>query len=343
MVPQINIYLRFKNKRMPHIVKYFKGGSLSGTFLISKKNILTVRKQVSLKNNREFGYQRWLTQMKKIQNYNSKIKNIFPDIIDTGVVNDKAYFDIKYYKNYINCFEYLNNKKKINTKKLLNKILNKSDKFYQNRLPTMKNNIQLYFEEEIKQRLSMFKKKQKTNFFVEPFLYFNGEKINHLEKNLNFLKKIFLDNSSLIQETYVHGNLTLENILYNKKKIIFIDPYEENYVDTIYNDYSQLLQSCNSNYELLNSSKFNIKKNRIDVKYKISDNMIEFNKLFKIFLIKNFDFNEIMLIRAFEISQFIRMIPFKLIISPKKAILFYALSSKLINNLKYDFKNKIKF
>jgi hypothetical protein len=93
----------------------------------------------------------------------------------------------------------------------------------------------------------------------------------------------------------------------------------------------------------LNSSKFNIKKNRIDVKYKISDNMIEFNKLFKIFLIKNFDFNEIMLIRAFEISQFIRMIPFKLIISPKKAILFYALSSKLINNLKYDFKNKIKF
>ena len=54
---------------MVKIVKYLKGGSLSGTFIIRKKNMLLVRKQVSLKKNREFGFQRWLSQLKKIQYY----------------------------------------------------------------------------------------------------------------------------------------------------------------------------------------------------------------------------------------------------------------------------------
>ena len=42
-----------------------------------------------------------------------------------------------------------------------------------------------------------------------------------------------------------------------------------------------------------------------------------FNQLFKKYLISKFSFNEIMLIRAFEVSQFIRMIPFKIAINEK--------------------------
>ena len=76
-------------------------------------------------------------------------------------------------------------------------------------------------------------------------------------------------------------SLTLENILIDKNKIIFIDPYEENYVDTLLNDFSQILQSCNSNYELLNKSKFKILKNKVIVRFNPSINMKNFNKLFK--------------------------------------------------------------
>ena len=132
---------------MSKIIKYFKGGSLSGTFVIKKKTELSVMKQVSLKKNREFGYQRWLSQMKKIQYYNSKIKNIFPDIIDSGVEKNKAYFDIKYFKNYKNCFEYLNNKNRLDIKKLFSKIIIKSNKLYQVKLPTIQSNIELYYED----------------------------------------------------------------------------------------------------------------------------------------------------------------------------------------------------
>mgnify|MGYP001272093671 CR=1 FL=1 len=70
---------------MEKIIKYFKGGSLSGTFIIKKQNKLLVRKQVSLKKNREFGFQRWLSQLKKVQYYNSRVKHIFPNIIDAHV------------------------------------------------------------------------------------------------------------------------------------------------------------------------------------------------------------------------------------------------------------------
>ena len=328
---------------MVKIVKYLKGGSLSGTFIIKRKNKLLVRKQVSLKKNREFGFQRWLSQLKKIQYYNSRVKDIFPDIVDAGVRNQKAYFDIKYFKNFHNCFEKLNEAKKTDVKKLLTKILFKSNKLHRIKIPTITNNIQLYFEEEINQRVHILKKKINKSFFMNSHIYYNNEKVLHLDYQLKFLKKIFFNHGNLIDETFVHGNLTLENILYNEKNVIFIDPYEENYIDTIYNDYSQLLQSCNSNYELLNNSKFIIKKDRIITNYEISKNMNLFNQLFKKYLISKFSFNEIMLIRAFEVSQFIRMIPFKIAINEKKAILFYGLACKLIKDLKNDYKKKIKF
>ena len=328
---------------MVKIVKYLKGGSLSGTFIIRKKNMLLVRKQVSLKKNREFGFQRWLSQLKKIQYYNSSVKNIFPKIIDAGSSKEKAFFDIEYYNNYQNSFEKLNSKTSISAKKLLSKIIAKSNKLYQIKIPTIKNNIELYFEEEINQRVKILKKKINKNFFKNSYIYYNNEKVLHLNNQLKFLKEIFLKNRNLVNETYVHGNLTLENILYNGKNVIFIDPYEENYIDTIFNDYSQILQSCNSNYELLNNSKFKVTQNRIIVNYKISKNMSLFNKLFRKYLIKKFNFNEIMLIRAFEVSQFIRMIPFKIAVNEDKAILFYGLACKLIKDLKNDCKKKIKF
>ena len=71
--------------------------------------------------------------------------------------------------------------------------------------------------------------------------------------------------------------------------------------------------------------------------------MHSFNKLFKKYLLNKYNFNEIILIRAFEVSQFIRMIPFKIAVNENKAILFYGLACKLIKDLKNDYKKKIKF
>ena len=99
-----------------------------------------------------------MSQLKKIQYYNSRVKNIFPKIIDAGSSKEKAFFDIEYYNNYQNSFEKLNSKTSISAKKLLSKIIAKSNKLYQIKIPTIKNNIELYFEEEINQRVKILKK-----------------------------------------------------------------------------------------------------------------------------------------------------------------------------------------
>jgi hypothetical protein len=59
------------------IIKKLKGGSLSSTFLIKEKNRKKIRKQVSLTKNREYGFVRWYSQLKKIQKYNK----LFPEIV----------------------------------------------------------------------------------------------------------------------------------------------------------------------------------------------------------------------------------------------------------------------
>ena len=133
-------------------------------------------------------------------------------------------------------------------------------------------------------------------------------------------------------ESYTHGNITLENIIYDEDKdtIVFIDPYEENIIDNCYNEYSQLLQSCNSHYEIYNSLNIESFENiDLDVPYGIE----KFNQLFHSYMESSMTESQIKVVKYFEISQFIRMLPFKLNVDRKKMFLFYSLASHLTNKL----------
>ena len=45
-----------------------KGGSLSGTYLVSSGGRKKIRKEISLDGDREYGFVRWHSQLKKMQN-----------------------------------------------------------------------------------------------------------------------------------------------------------------------------------------------------------------------------------------------------------------------------------
>jgi hypothetical protein len=66
-----------------------KGGSLSRTSLIIENKKKFVRKEVSLKLNREYGYQRWYSQLKRIHRYNKIFPKLFPELIDFGLLDNK--------------------------------------------------------------------------------------------------------------------------------------------------------------------------------------------------------------------------------------------------------------
>ena len=67
---------------MAKIIKQFKGGSLSSTNLIEDRGELFVRKSVSLINNREYGFQRWYSQLKKLQRYSVMFPGLFPSVLN---------------------------------------------------------------------------------------------------------------------------------------------------------------------------------------------------------------------------------------------------------------------
>ncbi|WP_229238484.1 hypothetical protein, partial [Campylobacter volucris] len=92
----------------------------------------------------------------------------------------------------------------------------------------------------------------------------------------------------------------------------------------------------NSKYEIYNKNIPIINSN--DIEFKIEDNYgIElFNKKIIRYIKTHYNFEDYIMIRLFEISQFIRMLPFKMEIDLNKMYGFYGLASKLFNDLKVE-------
>ena len=75
---------------MAKLVKKFKGGSLSSTNLMEESGKLFVRKSVSLIDNREYGFQRWYSQLKKLQRYSVMYPNLFPPVLNYGKTDKES-------------------------------------------------------------------------------------------------------------------------------------------------------------------------------------------------------------------------------------------------------------
>jgi hypothetical protein len=147
-------------------------------------------------------------------------------------------------------------------------------------------------------------------------------------------KQLF--NQDVTVESYVHGNPTLENIMYNPEtnKITFIDLYEEGIVDSKFMDYSQILQCSNSYYGIVNDNPMTVEGNVVSSNVKIPAKLLEFNEKFKIELSNRYSQEELDLINLFEATQFFRMLPFKCHAGNfTGAKFFYAHACYLVNKL----------
>ena len=61
-----------------------KGGSLSTTELHEIDGVRYIKKRINLVKEREYGFVRWYSQLKKIQRYSVQFPNICPKIIDVS-------------------------------------------------------------------------------------------------------------------------------------------------------------------------------------------------------------------------------------------------------------------
>lgn len=310
-----------------------KGGSLSGTYLIEEDGFSFVRKEVSLSINREYGFQRWYSQLKKMQRYSVLFPGIFPKILKYGHVNDLAYFDMEYLKDFVTGFEFLKSTNDyVKIVSFFNSLVVLMQKMHQVKIESNQEAILFYIEEEVNKKIAdCYANVAFSNFLKHDYALFNGQQIPSFITQLEKFKQQMFDLYQNQKETFTHGNLTLENILYNpeQNKMIFIDPYEENIIDSSLCDCSQILQSCSSKYEILNDTTPIIKDNSVDVDIFKFEGLEIFHNMFNKYLCANYGENQYKLIKLFEISQYLRMLPFKMVVDENKMILFYTLASKL--------------
>jgi hypothetical protein len=317
-------------------IETLKGGSLNSTNLFSSENEKFVRKSISLIDNREYGYTRWYSQLKKIQRFNKLFLDTVPKILNVGTTGDYAYFDLEYIpgdniKNYLQKTILTDNE----IEKINYNLWKAFDTIHRDEYQPNANALVLYYKEEVKEKLDKALTIEEFKRFYELGEYtYLGNTIPGFQFLEEKYQKLF--DIKINSESCIHGNPTLENIMYNPEteKITFIDLYEESIVDSKFLDYSQILQCSDSGYGVINDYPKNINGSTVSTNVDINQNFNKFNKLFIQTLYNRYSPSEIQLIKLFESTQFFRMLPFKCLAGDiEGAKFFYVHACYKVNNL----------
>lgn len=314
-------------------ITQLKGGSLSSTLLHENGNAKFVRKIINTKDNREYGYVRWYTQLKKLQRLAET--GLFPKILNVNYADNSAYFDIDYLEGYRDIKTILaeDTLTESQIEKIHDAMMRAFDNLHRKMYIPNPGGSKLYFKEEVTQKLSdAFKYPTFYNFYelgtFNTFEY-NGQITHGIQ---NFLPELrnFFDEMKLITEENIHGNPTLENMMYSfeEDKVMFIDPYEESIIDSRLLDYSQVLQCSRSHYGYINDRSVIVNGSSVSHNLDIPNNLKVFNKIFESHL------EHKQIIDVLEATQFIRMLPFKCAAGEfDKAKFFYVHACHLLSKI----------
>lgn len=312
-----------------------KGGSLSGTLLCDDGKNKFVRKFVSTKNNREYGYVRWYSQLKKMQRFSGT--GLFPKILRVGIsVNGDAYFDMAYLDGYTDIKTILSNETLTDNQieKMVQSVWRSLHELHGSGQYNSIHDIgQLYLKEEVQQKLDdALKYEEFQKFYNLGTFEYNGKIVHGIE---NFMPELqnFFEELNFIGEENIHGNPTLENMMYSfdEDKVMFIDPYEESCIDSRLLDYSQVLQCSRSYYGFINDREVDVDFSNVSFNHSIPNNFVKFNEIFESEIAEA---RTKQIVDVLEATQFIRMLPFKCAAGEiKKAKYFYVHACELLSRV----------
>lgn len=323
------------------MVQLFKGGSLSQTSLMLVSGKYIVRKSVDFSQNREYGYQRWFSQLKRLQRYENLYPGMFPKILSCGVVNNIAYYDMEYIENSVNLYTYLQNASINEVQVIVDAIFKQLNTLHINPIPFLNGAISSYISEEINRPIDICSKNPIiADLFYSEYIWVNGRKIKPISKNIDEFISNLLSKSDLLKEACInHGNPTIENMMIvpnNPPRIFFIDPYEECAIDGAAIDYSQILQSVHGKYEVLMSKIPKVDNKSVSTKIDTPEAYSKFCLSVSNKIKTKLSDSEWELVLLLEVSQFIRMLPFKLSNDEDAGRLFFMHASELFDRILHN-------
>jgi hypothetical protein len=315
------------------IVIPLKGGSLSRTYRLPQYDL--VGKEIVRDKNREYGFVRWYSQLKKLQRYNTQYPNLFPKVLGVNVDEEKATFKIEYMKGFRDIKNILANDTLTDEQ-----IFRMSQAVWKglNQLHSVTHDPisgagKLYFEEEVLQKLNdALAIPEFAEFYAHGTYEYDGKIVHGIGNSMMDLENFFKE-LTLIQEENIHGNPTLENILYSfdEDRVVFIDVYDESMIDTRFLDYAQVLQCSRSHYGFINDNKVDIGSISVTHRLQIPKNFETFNYHFESGITEP---RTKEIVDVFEATQFIRMLPFKVLAGDiDKAKFFYVHACYLLSKV----------
>jgi hypothetical protein len=315
------------------IVIPLKGGSLSRTYRLPQYDL--VGKEIVRDKNREYGFVRWYSQLKKLQRYNTQYPNLFPKVLGVNVDEEKATFKIEYMKGFrdiksILADDTLTDDQIFRISQAVWKGLNQLHSVTHD--PILGAG-KLYFEEEVLQKLNdALAIPEFAEFYAHGTYEYDGKIVHGIGNSMMDLENFFKE-LTLIQEENIHGNPTLENILYSfeEDRVVFIDVYDESMIDTRFLDYAQVLQCSRSHYGFINDNKVDIGSISVTHRLEIPKNFETFNYHFESGITEP---RTKEIVDVFEATQFIRMLPFKVLAGDiDKAKFFYVHACYLLSKV----------
>ena len=244
-----------------------KGGSLSTTELHEIDGVRYIKKRINLVKEREYGFVRWYSQLKKIQRYSVQFPNICPKIIDVSYETNDAILTLEYMEGFRDIKTILS-EDKLNEEqiiKIVDAVWSAFDILHSKKYPPIAGAPMLYYKEEVRQKLDdALHDHQFLEFFKNSVYEYNGQITHGIFSYINELENIFSE-LELPTEENIHGNPTLENMLYSfeEDRVVFIDLYEESIIDSKFLDYAQVLQCSRSYYGYINDRDVVVKQSSV--------------------------------------------------------------------------------
>jgi hypothetical protein len=316
------------------VVKELKGGSLSKTVIINDGQRFLVRKYISSIENREYGLVRWQSQVRRLQMLRSYLGENVITIESMGVDGNFFYYDMPFYENAVNCSELLENSD--SNVDLASEISQLLFRMSQVSFGKVSGSVSVYLSDEV---LHPLRNSLDQLLLIQGDIFSNIKGMKQeiesaIDLVLMLIKKY---ENKKITESLTHGNLTLENILWDKdsQKLILIDPYSETYTESPCGDISQIAQSSLSGYEYIIKNELYNDPSIQDYPYtSIPKKTKSFgNEILN--LVSQFDWFDNDLYHIMYASQFIRMFPFKMHINTGQAYFFLMHGVRLLRDRNY--------
>ena len=245
-----------------------------------------------------------------------------------------CYYDMPFESGSVGLFEYVHSMPVQRSWSMIKATLEslESSIYRQNQRPSDTVTIHAYYEAKVLKNLDKIKASRRISKLLEyDTVYINGVEY----PNLQFYEK-YLSEENLqrvfSKDTYatIHGDLTIENIICMRghsqtDDFYIIDPNTGNVHDSPNLDYGKLLQSIHGGYEFLMVIKaVECENNKIRFVFAKSSAYMELHSRLHKYMLENFGFERTRSIYYHEIVHWLRLMPYKIEKTGKRALIFYA-------------------